>query len=40
MTSAVVKVTPRGTVEPRSRLEAFIRLARDELDVLIPSKDC
>jgi len=39
MSSAVVKFVPRGTVEPRSRLEDFIRLARDELDVLIPSKD-
>jgi hypothetical protein len=39
MSSAVVKFVPRGTVEPTSRLEDFIRLARQELEALIPSED-
>jgi hypothetical protein len=39
MSSAEVKFVPRGTVEPTSRLEDFIRLARHELDALIPSEN-
>ena len=39
MSSAVVRFVPAGTVEPTSRLEDFIRLARHELNVLIPSED-
>ena len=39
MSSAVLKFVPRGVVEPTSRLEEFIRLARYELDALIPSED-
>ncbi|RWL85677.1 MAG: hypothetical protein EOR67_21655 [Mesorhizobium sp.] len=39
MNSAVVEFVPRGTVGPTSRLEDFIRLARDELNVLISSED-
>jgi hypothetical protein len=38
VSSAVVKFVPRGTVEPKSRLEDFIRLARHELDALIPTE--
>ncbi|MER9338146.1 hypothetical protein NKJ06_29985 [Mesorhizobium sp. M0293] len=39
MSTAVVKFVSRGTVEPKSRLEDFIRLARYELNALIPSED-
>lgn len=39
MSSAVVKFVPRGIVEPTLRLEDFIRLARHELNTLIPVDD-
>jgi hypothetical protein len=39
MSFVAVKFVSRGTVEPRSRLEDFIRLARHELDTLIPSEN-
>lgn len=39
MNSGVVRFLPPGAVEPTSRLEDFIRLARHELDVLIPSEE-
>lgn len=39
MSSVVLRFVPAGTVEPTSRLEDFIHLARHELNVLIPSEE-
>lgn len=39
MSSAFVRFVPRGAVEPGSRLEDFVRLARHELGALVATED-